>query len=420
MTTNTKRRFCTQEEVDKAKADKNIRDRLKAQIEDAMELGKPSIIAVVNRVATERAIKKYTDGLGDTNSLYRSRDYAQSSIHGTIIAPPSFLAAISWWFSGTLSRKVSKIELAIRSFEAGVKCEWFRVIREGDEFTCVEIPTEVIDITREKSALQFLTLGKKVYKNQRSEVVGILTSTSASIILTRPPDKPAGDFPDTLKSVLGPKPRQFTIKEIEDWYNLMEAEPVRGGEFRFWEDVNVGDQLPPTHRVWTMMENVAFTSGIGTGQGNWRYTMRQRMKNTANPLADWRKTLDPESHLPDFSGIHMTDISGLRQGIPKANAAGVQLHCWMTHLITNWMGDAGFLKKIDEQVRRSLWRGSLAICKGEVVKKYIEDDEHLVDLKITMEDHWGDMIIPNGKATVVLPSRRMENSIKNAVSLGPL
>src|SRR5690606_36211772 len=101
-----------------------------------------------------------------------------------------------------------------------------------------------------------------------------------------------------------------------------------------------------------------------------------------NPLGDWRKALDPESHLPDLSGIHMTDISGLRNGIPKANAAGVQIHCWMTHLITNWMGDAGFLKKIDEQVRRSLWRGSLALLKGEVVNKYVEGNEHIVEIKM--------------------------------------
>jgi len=73
------------------------------------------------------------------------------------------------------------------------------------------------------------------------------------------------------------------------------------------------------------------------------------------------------------------------------------------------MGDAGFLKELEEQIRRPLHRESLALIKGQVVKKYIEDGEHLVDLHITLEDHWGDMPIPNGKATVVLPSRQMEN-----------
>ncbi len=415
---NVPKRFYTLEEVERAKADKSIREALKTDIENAMELGKPFIVPVDNRVASERAIKSYAAGLGDVNPLYSDRNYAANSIHGSLIAPPSFLAAIAWWWQIALTRKISDIDIAIRSFEAGVQVEWFKTIREGDEFTCVDIPTEVKDITRDNTALQFLTIGKRIYRNQRNEVAGILTGTSASIILTKQPDTDERMFPDTLASVKAPKPRQFTLKEIEDWYNLMEAEPIRGAEMRFWEDTEVGDQLPPTHHVWTMMENVAFTSGIGGGQGSWRHAMRTRIGNTDNPLADWRRALDPESHLPDFSNIHMTDIAGLRHGIPKANAAGVHLHCWMTHLVTNWMGDAGFLKKIDEQVRRSLWRGSLAICRGEVVRKYQEGDEHLVDLKITMEDHWGDVMIPDGKATVALPSRRLETRVSSSVNIG--
>lgn len=418
-TQGTEKRFYTQEEVEQARADKGIRDRLKADIEEAMELGKPYTIPATNRVATERAITSYAAGLGDVNPLYNDKAYAEASIQGSLVAPPSFLAAIGWWWQIALTRKISNIDIAIRSFEAGVKVEWFRTIRENDSFTCVDIPTEVIDITREHTALQFLTVGKRLYRNQGGEIAGILTGTSASIILTKRPETEDGAFPDTLDSVKAPKPRQFTIPEIEDWYNKMDAEPIRGNDIRFWEDVNVGEQLPPTHHVWTMMENVAFTSGIGGGQGSWRHSMRGRINDTENPLADWRRALDPESHLPDLSNIHMTDIAGLRHGIPKANAAGVHLHCWMTHLVTNWMGDAGFLKSIDEQVRRSLWRGSLAICKGEVVDKRVEGDEHLVDLKLTMEDHWGDVMIPNGRATVALPSRRMERIVSSTLPIGP-
>ena len=92
---------------------------------------------------------------------------------------------------------------------------------------------------------------------------------------------------------------------------------------------------------------------------------------------------------------------------------------WEGNLVTNWMGDAGFLKTMEEQVRRSLWRGSLALCKGEVVKKYIEGDEHLVDIDITLEDHDGIFVIPKCSATVVLPSRQMEKWWPSAVNRPP-
>jgi hypothetical protein len=199
-----------------------------------------------------------------------------------------------------------------------------------------------------------------------------------------------------------PKLRHFSEQEVEEWYQLTEKEEIRGATPRFWEDVNVDDELPPTHHVFTMMENVAYMVGSGVGSGNWRFEM-------ARSKGAWRRAIDPETGLPDFASMHMTDIGAQRMGMPLTNSAGIQMCCWLGRLVTNWMGDTGFLKKMDVQYRRSLWRGSLAVCKGKVVKKYTEGDKHLVDLHITLEDHNGDLMIPNGSATVVLPSRRMEN-----------
>ena len=65
------------------------------------------------------------------------------------------------------------------------------------------------------------------------------------------------------------------------------------------------------------------------------------------------------------------------------------------------------MKKMTDQIRGTLYRESFALCRGEVVRKYMQDGEALVDLKITVEDHNGVFMIPNGSATVVLPSRSM-------------
>jgi hypothetical protein len=123
----------------------------------------------------------------------------------------------------------------------------------------------------------------------------------------------------------------------------------------------------------------------------------------------WKMMADPESGLPEFGGLHMTDIGAKRAGAPRANAMAVQLGCWLSNLLTNWIGDVGFLKKMTYQVRRSLYRDSLATCTGEVVGKSIENGEHMVELKVELEDHNGDKMIPNGSAVVILPSRKLEN-----------
>jgi acyl dehydratase len=390
-----------EEEVNKAKAGKSIRDKMKAELEEKFEIGKPHFYSIDakefwyrirRRVVTEDAIRQFCDGIGDVNPLYYNRDYAKNSVYGGIIAPPHFLSTISHFGTrGLTGMTVRDCNLA--SFDVGAQVEWFKVIHVGDEFTVMEIPIKVIDLTKESTAVQFLARTDKIYKNQRNEVVAIVDSAIISMLVS-PTRETKLREPEKL--------HHFSEQEVEDWYKLIEQEEIRGAEEpRFWEDVNIGDQLPPTHHVFTMMETVAFMAG-GGGGGSWRFAM-------ARGGDMWKRQLDSESGLPDFSGLHMTDAGAQRMGSPRANCAGGHIGCWLGNLVTNWMGDAGFLRKIETQVRKSLYRDSLALCKGEVVKKYAENGEHRVDLKISMEDHNGTLIVPNGSAIVVLPSRRAEN-----------
>ncbi len=397
--------FWGEEEIKKAKADKSIRDKIKADMEAAMEVGKPLFCSADAKefwfrlgiqTVTEDAIRRFCDSIGDVNPLYRSREYTRNTMYGEIIAPPTFLSAVS----GLSSKSVTGMpgfDYRLAGFDAGVTIEWFKTIRLGDEFNVVEIPTKAADLTREDTAVQFLTHSDKVYKNQRDEIVAVADTTVMQMVIS-----PAGRGVQ-LKP---PTVRHFSEQEVEEWYQLIEQEEIRGAEPRFWEDVNVGDQLPPTHHVFGTMECIAFMTGRG---GSWRFSMSRGFGDM------WREQLDPESGLPDFSGFHMTDAAAQRRGMPRASAAGSQLFCWLCHLITNWMGDTGFLKKVSSQTRRSLYRESLAVCKGEVVKKYVEDGEHRVDLKIELVDHNGDAPIPNASATVILPSRRLENWRSQAV-----
>jgi acyl dehydratase len=410
------RRYLSNDEIDKALIDKNIRDRMKVEMEENMEKGKPRPctigaplygLDIRNRVATEDAIRHYCDGLGDFNPLYRNREYAKNTVYGGIIAPPSFINAIVW-LTGLGHDASYKLDYFTAAIEAGCRIEWFKVIREGDSFTAFEIPTEVIDSTREGPSghLQFLVRANRVYKNQENEVICIVNG-SLMMIVPRPPIK-EGEPPQPAVKLREFKPYHFSVDEIEDWYQKTINEEIRGATPRFWEDVNIGDELPPVHHIYTPAEFIAFAAGSGFSASNWVCRMRQ-IKN-GKEMFGWKQVLDKDSGFPDLTIQHVSDMAAKRLGFAtRAIAAGVQLKCWLTHVVTNWVGDTGFLKKMEDQVRKPLYRESLVLCKGRVVKKYIEDGQHLVDLHVTLEDHWGDLIIPNGLATVVLPSRQMEN-----------
>lgn len=388
---------------------KETRDKIKSEMEAAIKLGEfyvPSIdeaedrYGMKQRVASEDAIRNFCNGIGDVNPLYRSRDYAKNSIHGGIIAPPHFLNAIA--FPGGGSKNWDKLDYITAAFDAGAQWECFDTIREGDEFTVIYRPSEVKDITKEDKSPRFLTSIETIYKNQSGKVVAIFTVTGISFIGSREEGK------DSQKGVRkAVKQHYFSQQEVEEWYQLIEEEEIRGAKPRYWEDVNVGDQLPTTHHFFTAEQAIAFFMGTIWFE-DWRFRMRETKAGFA-PAGAMHP--DPETGIPEHHDPwwHIFDSAAQRQGMDRAFCPGLLMESWLGHLITNWMGDSGFLKKMACQHRALLFRGSKAICKGQVVNKYIEGDEHLVDLRVTLEDHEGIFPIPNGSATVVLPSRNMKN-----------
>ena len=75
----------------------------------------------------------------------------------------------------------------------------------------------------------------------------------------------------------------------------------------------------------------------------------------------------------------------------------------------DWCGGADFnfdhfVNMIDFQIRRINTMGDMNWMKGTVIKKYVDNGEHLVDLDIRAENQDGKLII-KGQATVQLIAR---------------
>ena len=68
------------------------------------------------------------------------------------------------------------------------------------------------------------------------------------------------------------------------------------------------------------------------------------------------------------------------------------------------MGDDGFLKRMNVEIPFYIVQGEALYCNGKVTKKYVEGDEHLVDLEVRMENHEG-LLLAIGPATVRLISK---------------
>jgi acyl dehydratase len=53
--------------------------------------------SINNEEATRIAIRKFADGIGDSNPLWNDEEYAQKTRYGSIVAPPSWIYSV---FSG--------------------------------------------------------------------------------------------------------------------------------------------------------------------------------------------------------------------------------------------------------------------------------------------------------------------------------
>ena len=80
------------------------------------------------------------------------------------------------------------------------------------------------------------------------------------------------------------------------------------------------------------------------------------------------------------------------------------LQAALVRVITDWMGDEGFLRRLRFEMRRQQRPGDTMVCRGRVTAKCERDGEGCVDLEVWAENAREGVTTP-GQATVVLPRR---------------
>ena len=161
----------------------------------------------------------------------------------------------------------------------------------------------------------------------------------------------------------------------------------RGVETRYWEDVREDEEVPTLKKgTYTVTELFLFTHGvIGT---------------TRSP----RAALEAEGSIDLGAGGRFdAEHAWKRRNMPGQFDFGPQRVCWLGQIVTDWMGDGGTLKKLNASIRHPNVVGDTNTVYGKVVKKYIEDGEHLVDVEMRNENQSG-LATALGTAKVSLPS----------------
>lgn len=343
-----------------------------------------------NTEATLDTIQHFCQGYGDDNPLYNDREYAKGTRYGALVAPPLFLYSVLWGTQFGLP--------GVHAWYSGGEWEFFKPILEGDTFTYAEVFEDIIMKESKMAKKTGIQYSKTTYKNQKDEVVA--THRFWGIRAEREAARETGKYAAIEKGT-------YTAEEMkaikQDYYN----EEVRGANTRYWEDVEEGEELTPVVKgPLSARDCIAWCMGAGTP---FMRAHRLAIKYyDRHPALAQNVSETGEADVPEL--VHFDASFAEDIGLPGAYDYGHQRITWLSHLMTNWMGDEGWLKKHRAELRRFNCYGDTTWCKGKVTKKYVDENgEHCVDIDCYGINQRGEINMP-GQATVILPSREKGDS----------
>ncbi len=150
----------------------------------------------------------------------------------------------------------------------------------------------------------------------------------------------------------------------------------------YWEDVNIGQDIPSLTKLATTLTLVKWAGAFGD----------------FNPL-----------HYDNDFAVNFMKTGGII-------VHGTLKRQWLIQMLTDWIGDEGWLKRIHTQFKAMDYPrhmktligpedGDTLQCKGKVSGKSEKDGAHLVDCEIWLENSKGE-ITTSGTATVMLPVKK--------------
>ena len=96
----------------------------------------------------------------------------------------------------------------------------------------------------------------------------------------------------------------------------------------------------------------------------------------------------------DFYQIHYDKDFALGNGLPGVILHGALKNAFLGHLMTDFAGELGWLRKLGVQYRGMDQPGTKVVARGKVSKKYIDGGHNMVDCEIWLENAKGEKTTP--------------------------
>ena len=344
--------------------------------------------------ATPEAIRNFAHSYGDDNPLFCEPDYGAATRWDGQIAP-SIMAGI---VNAPLRGDPVPPELrggryrGIHVFASAFSWDFYKPMRPGDTIFAFSRLDSVEERETAFAGRTVFRTQRWVKMNQNAEVLSVHRMLGAYTERKAARDR---------KTNVSVEPARYTEDDLTAIDAMYAQERRRGAETRYWEDVEVGEALPPMVKgPFTITDIIRFHAGgyhlndLCTGRLAW-----------ANRQRKPRFYIPNEQGIPDVAQrVHWDPAWARATGNPTSIDYGSMREFWLHHHMTDWIGDDGWVVSQRVELRKFSYLGDTMFLSGEVVAKREVDGRALVDLELRATSQ-RDVVTATATATVALPRR---------------
>lgn len=337
-----------------------------------------------NSQATADAIRHFALGTSDDNPLWADPEQARRAGFEKLVAPPAFLASVCYPVLHG-----APVEVPLASLIGDLGFEWFLPILEGDEITGRSVQKRTYESRDRKGRRMVCIESETTYRNQHGQRVGVGRGTLVRV---------AKGSDELLHER---EVHRYGAEEIEEISRGIRG-ATRSGEAIVDPDAWVeGDSIPRLVRPpLSIGDLVAWQAGAGTasraGSLGLLDTLASPHTAVTHPLTGW----------PLRNSQQHEDPSLARQrGMPAPFDNGVMRLAWLAPLLTNWMGDRGFLKRFHLNLKEPMLFGDVSYAEARIVRKVEVAEGVELTLRVEATNQLG-RLTTSGEALVWLPVPR--------------
>lgn len=361
-------------------------EKMRARMGRVKQINQPYV-----RYINGDSITHFAHAVGDQNPLYLDEEYAAEGPHGRLIAPPGLFYAAAW---GSWDLRQGQGFPGVHGLHSGDHWQFFKPLYDGDKVRA-EKELVKLEFKSGRMASRMLIQADEIrFYNQHEELVAV--QTMPIFRMERGEAKSEGKNA-TLE--LG----TYSKEDIAKIDAEILADTPRGKEPRYWEDVQVGDQIDPVTRgPLTVPDMVAWLQGIGSPHVRFgKYWVDYKTRSPKVAITD------PVSGVPQaIERVHWDHFMASEIGMPAPYDYGSQRGGYATYWASLYPGDEGWVADLDFQYRGMVFVGDTYRIKGEIVDTWrgARTGTGYVQGRFTSVNQRGTDVMP-GTVIFALPSR---------------